>query len=105
MFNTELHLQASRFAALSILGEIFIESLPQYVTQFLMVSAKGLPDGFREFTDSQQLSVITSAISISLGIASYMVLHKKTNPYIQNEYHSLASFVSIIIFIGSEMAM
>jgi hypothetical protein len=104
IFNYGIKHEATKFAALSKLGEIFIESLPQYITQFLMVSAKGSREGFREFTESQRLSVITSGISISMGIASFMVQQRPKNLYIQNQFHSLASFVSIIAFVVSEIA-
>jgi hypothetical protein len=48
---------------------------------------------------------MTSGISISLGIASLMVHQKKTNPFIPNQYHSLASLVSINMFVISEIAL
>jgi hypothetical protein len=104
LFNYGIKIQAKKFTALFELGEIFIKSFPQYITQFLMVSAKGSPEGFKEFSDAEQLSVITSGISISLGIASFMINQKNTNNFISNRYHSFASFVSITIFIISEIA-
>ena len=63
---------AVAFAHKSKFGELYFESIPQFLTQFLMTSAKG-DEGVRSLTNLQILSIVGSAISISLGLSDFNV--------------------------------
>ena len=64
------------FAGRAKLGEIFFESIPQFLTQLAMTSAKG-QEGVRQLSSLQMMSVVTSAITIALGISKFVIDGRK----------------------------
>ena len=105
--STENQLQqlldrASLFASHSKLSEVLVESLPQYLTQLIMVSAKG-NDGSRVLTTTQQLSVISSALSLVMGISKYVV--EANGRYVSKTHLKLASRLIVVLLLVSELAV
>ena len=70
--TTDILERALLFASRAKLGEIFFESIPQFLTQLMMTSAKG-QGGIRELTLLQMISVMTSAINIAFGISKFVI--------------------------------
>ena len=70
--TTDILERALLFASRAKLGEIFFESIPQFLTQLMMTSAKG-QGGIRELTLLQIISVMTSAINIAFGISKFVI--------------------------------
>ena len=92
---------AMMFASMTKLGEIFTENIPQFLTQLLMTSAKG-KEGVRELSALQMLSVGSSAISISFGLASHVI--KKQGRFCSNCNSTFASSLVLLSVILSEIA-
>ena len=78
------------------LCEIFFESIPQFLTQLLMTSAKGT-DGVRDLTNLQTLSVVSSAISIAFGISKYAIEKRET--FVSRIHSEMASQLTLILYI------
>ena len=93
--------QASIFASRARLGEIFFESIPQFLTQILMTSGKG-EAGIRELTLVQKVSVITSTVAIAFGVSKFGV--RDTGIYLSKYHSRFASYLVLNIFALSEIA-
>ena len=83
------------------LAEILVESLPQFLTQILMISAKG-NEGERVFTWIQWVSVIFSALNIVFGISIYVLNNQ--GRYMSKIHTQLASSLVIELLVSSEIA-
>ena len=64
------------FTSRAKMGEIFLESIPQFLTQLAMTSAKG-QEGLKQLSSLQMVSVATSVIAIALGVSQYVIDGKK----------------------------
>ena len=93
--------RALLFATRAKLAEIFFESVPQFLTQLAMTSAKG-QEGMRELTQLQMASVVTSAITISLGVSKYVV--DKGGEFFTKRHGKLTTRVILIVVVVTEIA-
>ena len=98
---TEILNKASFLASRAKLGEIFFESIPQFLTQILMTSGKG-ESGVRELTFLQRVSVMSSAISIAFGVSKFGV--REGGSYFSKNHSKMTSYLVLIIFGLSEIA-
>ena len=92
--------RALSFAGQSKLSEILVESLPQLMTQLVMLSAKG-NDGSRVLSPVQRLSVFSSAITILLGTSKYVI--DANGEYVSKVHLKLTSRLIIILLLVSEL--
>ena len=94
-----LILQVQALTARAKLMELLLESIPQFLTQFLAVSAKGGPNGYKEFTTFQMISVMTSVLSICYGVAKNSHKEIKILP-LAYELVSFAFILSEVVLIA-----
>ena len=88
-------------AGQSKLGEVLVENFPQFLTQILMTSAKG-NDGERALSQLQWISVVSSALSIVMGISGHVI--RTRGRYMSKNHTTVASQLVIILLIASEIA-
>ena len=89
------------FASRAKLGEVFFESIPQFLTQLLMTSAKG-QEGVRELSPLQMASVVTSAVTIGLGISKYVI--DAGSSFYARTRCKMATRLVLIALVTSEVA-
>ena len=93
--------RTSAAACQAKLAEIFFESIPQFLTQLLMTSAKGR-EGVKGMTSLQLLSVVSSSCAISFGISKHIL--DCQGAYVSRKHSKMASRLVFIFFIISEIA-
>ena len=98
---TKILNKASFFASRAKLGEMFFESIPQFLTQVLMTSGKG-DSGIRELTPLQKVSVVSSAVTIAFGVSKYG-LHEDGN-FLSRNHSKISSYLILFIYALSEIA-
>ena len=110
---------AAAFVSKLKLAEILFESIPQFMTQLLMTSAKG-DDGVMRLTDLQIISIAGSSVTIALGLTSIIIgdnkssctdeqpengdITKTCSIFYSHQHNPTTTKVIVILLILSEMA-
>ena len=93
--------RALSFSTRAKLGEVFFESIPQFFTLLIMTSAKG-NQGLRELTYWQMISIVTSTVTIAMGVSNYIV--ENGGRFLARNHSKLATRLVVIIVVSLEVA-